>query len=120
MLGTGHPYAELMTAIAFDTLKFVKRLKEAGFTDQQAEALAVTGAELVEDNLATKRDLKDLERVVTRDTKEIEAALTRDMKELEATLKHDMKGLEAALKHDMKELEAAHARHESTRNRPAE
>jgi precorrin-6B methylase 1 len=29
-----------MGAVAFDTLKFAKRLKEAGFTEQQAEALA--------------------------------------------------------------------------------
>ena len=27
-----------MSALAFDTLKFAKRLKEAGFTEQQAEA----------------------------------------------------------------------------------
>ncbi len=36
-----------MNAIAFDTLKFVKRLKEAGFTEQQAEALATAEAEFV-------------------------------------------------------------------------
>jgi hypothetical protein len=30
----------MMTATAFDTLKFAKRLREAGFTEQQAEALA--------------------------------------------------------------------------------
>lgn len=50
-----------MTAIAFDTLKYAKRLKEAGFTETQAEVLAAAQAELIEDNLATKRDLKELE-----------------------------------------------------------
>ena len=52
---------QLMTAIAFDTLKFAKRLKEGGFTEQQAEALATAKAELIEDNLATRRHLKELE-----------------------------------------------------------
>lgn len=50
-----------MTAITFDTLKYAKRLKEAGFTESQAEGLAAAQAELIEDNLATKRDLKELE-----------------------------------------------------------
>jgi len=59
-------------------LKFAKRLKEAGFTEQQAEALAAAEAELIEANLATKLDLKELE-----------VALKRDIKELETSLKHD-------------------------------
>ena len=50
-----------MTAITFDTLKYAKRLKEAGFTESQAEGLAAAQAELIEGNLATKRDLKELE-----------------------------------------------------------
>ncbi|MGH8489571.1 MAG: hypothetical protein ACREXS_12090 [Gammaproteobacteria bacterium] len=94
-----------MTAIAFDTLKFAKRLKEAGFTEQQAEALAVAEAELVEENLATKRDLKELEVALKRDIKELETSLKRDIKELETSLKRDIKELETSLKHDMKELE---------------
>jgi len=48
-----------MSAIAFDTLKFAKRLKEAGFT-QQAEA------EFIEQNLATKRDIADIKRDMLR------------------------------------------------------
>ena len=59
-------------------MKFAKRLKEAGFTEQQAEALAAAEAELIEANLATKLDLKELE-----------VALKRDIKELETSLKHD-------------------------------
>ncbi len=37
-------------AIAFDTLAFTKKLKSAGFTEQQAEALAESQAELIESN----------------------------------------------------------------------
>ena len=103
-----------MTAIAFDTLKFAKRLQEAGFTEQQAEALAAAEAELIEENLATKRDvagvmqtIKELEVSLRRDMKELEVSLKRDMKELEASLKRDMKELEASLGRDMKELEVS-------------
>jgi predicted RNase H-like nuclease (RuvC/YqgF family) len=90
-----------MSAIAFDTLKFAKRLKEAGFTEQQAEALAAAEAEFIEDNLATKRDLKELETALKRDIKELDvkieqlrAELKRDIEELETTLKRDLKDLD--------------------------
>ena len=49
-----------MSSVPFDTLKFVKRLKEAGVTEQQAEAQAEAFAEAVDMNLTTKQDLKDL------------------------------------------------------------
>ncbi|MCA1853054.1 MAG: CCDC90 family protein [Beggiatoa sp.] len=58
-----------MSAIAFDTLEFAKRLKEAGFTEQQAEALADAEAELIEQNLATQRDITDIKRNIA-DVKE--------------------------------------------------
>ena len=83
-----------MTAIAFDTLKFAKRLKEGGFTDQQAEALAQAEAEFIEQNLTTKRDVKELEVALKRDIEELRADLKRDLKEFEIALKRDVKELE--------------------------
>ncbi len=94
-----------MTSIAFDALKFSKRLVEAGFTEQQAEALAAAEAEIIENNLATKRDLKELEVALKRDFKELETTLKRDSKELETTLKRDIEELKANLTRDMKDLE---------------
>ena len=90
-----------MGAIAFDTLKFAKRLKEGGFTEPQAEALAAAEAEFIEENLATKRDVAELKR----DMKELEVTLRRDMKELEVTLRRDIEALRVELKRDMKDLE---------------
>jgi hypothetical protein len=101
-----------MNAIAFDTLKFAKRLKEAGFSEAQAEGLATAGAEFIEDNLATKRDLKELEAALRAEIKQLDVKieqfhsdLQRDMKELEINLQRDMKGLEISLKRDSKDLE---------------
>lgn len=50
-----------MGVIAFDTLAYAKKLKAAGFTEQQAEVQAEAMAEWVNEQLATKRDLKELE-----------------------------------------------------------
>ena len=56
-----------MTTIAFDTLAYAKRLKAAGFNEEQAEALATAQAELIDERLATKQDLRELEyRLIIR------------------------------------------------------
>ncbi|MDX2001589.1 MAG: hypothetical protein SFW35_04110 [Chitinophagales bacterium] len=48
-------------AIIFDTLEYAKKLKAAGFTEAQAEVQAEALAELFEHQIATKRDLRELE-----------------------------------------------------------
>ncbi|MBM4285829.1 MAG: DUF1640 domain-containing protein [Deltaproteobacteria bacterium] len=94
-----------MRTLAFDTLEFAKKLKAANFPQDQAEALAEAVAGIVEERLATKQDLKELELRLEARSKELETRLRHDMKELENGLRHDMKELETGLRHDMKELE---------------
>ena len=50
-----------MAAIMFDTYAFVKQLIEAGMPEEQAEVLARSQTTLIEEKLATKGDLKELE-----------------------------------------------------------
>lgn len=54
-----------MTAIAFDTLKAVKNLKAAGVDEAQAEAFVETVGSAINDNVATKTDLRELEQRMT-------------------------------------------------------
>ena len=54
-----------MASIAFDTHAFVKELTEAGMPEAQAEILARSQAKLINEELATKRDLKELELRLT-------------------------------------------------------
>ena len=63
-------------SIVLDTHAYVKKLKGAGFTEEQADVLASTQAELIEERLATKQDLKNLEAELKRDIKELEMRLT--------------------------------------------
>ncbi|MBC8466653.1 MAG: DUF1640 domain-containing protein [Deltaproteobacteria bacterium] len=46
-----------MATITFDTLSYAKKLKLAGFTEQQAEIQAEALKEILGTELATKRDL---------------------------------------------------------------
>jgi hypothetical protein len=69
-----------MNAIAFDTLRFVKRLQAAGYTPEQAEAQAEAYAEAVGDALATKQDLEltkqELQHSISTVKSEVEAMAT--------------------------------------------
>ena len=59
------------STVVFDTLSYAKKLKAAGFTEEQAEVQAEALAEIVDERLATKQDI---------------LALKRDIKELEMRL----------------------------------
>jgi len=50
-----------MSAIAFDTLKFVEKLEAGGFAHAQAKAAAEAFAEATRQELATKGDLREVE-----------------------------------------------------------
>ena len=53
--------------MTFDTLEFSRRLKGAGFTEQQAEVLAEATRELVTDEMVTKSFLQsELEKLSMR------------------------------------------------------
>lgn len=51
-----------MTSIVFDTLEYAREAEKAGFTKSQAEFQAKEIAKLINDNIATKQDLKDLKK----------------------------------------------------------
>jgi len=89
-----HPYV-------FDTHSYVKKLKAVGFTEEQAEVQTEVVSVLIDEKLATKQDLKDLESCLKREVKELEVGLKRAIKEFEVGLKHAMKEFEIRLKHDL-------------------
>ena len=56
-----------MATLTFDTHAFVKELTQAGMPEEQAEVLARSQAALIDEKLATKRDLKELEMHLKHD-----------------------------------------------------
>jgi predicted phage-related endonuclease len=66
-----------MSATTFDTLMYAKKLKEAGFSERQAEIQAEALKEVIDNSLATKQDIIELKREI----KDVENNLKRDIKE---------------------------------------
>lgn len=66
-----------MTAITFDTLKFVRKLRDAGFDEKQAEAVAEAFKEASgEAELSTKRDIEKCETNLKQIITEVKVDLT--------------------------------------------
>ena len=62
-----------MATITFDTYKFIRKLKDAGLPEAEAEAISEAFRDAQgEADLATKRDLED----IRRDIREMEQRLT--------------------------------------------
>lgn len=79
-----------MPVIPFDTHEFIKELKSAGFSEEQAEAITRLQKAAVSTTLEQAKHDFELDDVATkRDLKELETSLKRDIKELE--LKQDVK-----------------------------
>lgn len=54
-----------MSTLVFDTYAFVKELTQVGMPEKQAEVLARSQALLINEKLAAKQDLKELELRLT-------------------------------------------------------
>lgn len=78
---------------AIDTLKLAKRLRQANFTETQAEALAEAVAEATVENVATKPDIAELRTELKQDIAELRTELKQDIAELRAELKQDIANL---------------------------
>ena len=65
-----------MASYTFDTLSYAKELIAAGMPQQQAEVISLRQRTLIENELATKADIKNMEIELKRDIKVMEFTMT--------------------------------------------
>jgi uncharacterized protein YicC (UPF0701 family) len=93
--------------MAIDTLKVAKRLREAGFTEPQAEAVIAAVQEGTEGtDLATKADFAELRTKLTTEIAELRTELTTEIAELRTELKAEIADLRSELRQSELRLEA--------------
>jgi len=68
-----------LSTISFDTLAYAKKLMAAGVPAKQAEVQAETFAEIIDERIATKRDFKEMETLLSMDIKELESRITANI-----------------------------------------
>ncbi len=104
----------VMAMVIFDTLKFSKRLKEAGVPSAQAEAEAEVLSEIFAVNLQelpTKEDLQAVKEELRHEIKEVRSEINElrdevkaDINELRDEVKADINELRDEVKADINEL----------------
>jgi len=88
-------------AIAIDTLAYARRLREAGFSEAQAEGQAEALAAAMTDTLATKQDLSELRTQTDTAFREFEARMEAGF----SALRHEIRELETRMDARFRELE---------------
>jgi phenylalanyl-tRNA synthetase alpha subunit len=89
-----------------NTLAIVKKMTAAGMPAAQAEVVAETLIDTVEDTLATKRDLADLQKALKSDIEAVQRELSTDI----AAVRRELSTEIAAVRRDMKEEATSHRR----------
>ena len=93
--------------MAIDTLKVAKRLREAGFTEPQAEAVIAAVQDGTEGaDLATKGDLNEARTALKVEIAELRTELKTKITELRAELKAEIADLRSELRQAELRLEA--------------
>ena len=92
----------MIEAIAFDTHRFVKRLTDCGFTEQQAETLADEHVALLNANLATKGDVE----AARADIAKVEARIAQVEAGVQALRQETKAGMEALRQESRASIEA--------------
>ncbi len=98
-----------MTATALDTHKTVKRLRDAGFNEAQAETMTeiiASTREIDLSHLATKADLAELRAATKADFAGFKAEAKADLTEFKTATKADFTNFKAETKADLAELKA--------------
>ncbi|MBN4097539.1 MULTISPECIES: coiled-coil domain-containing protein [Methylobacterium] len=97
-----------MTAVAFDTLKFARALREkAKLSPEQAEGLADALVDVFDGNLATKADIRDVQaelQIVRGDIEALKIQTRGDIEALRLTTQADIEGLRISTKADSDSL----------------
>jgi DNA-binding transcriptional MerR regulator len=84
--------------MAIDTLKVAKRLREAGFTEPQAEAVIAAVQEGTEGaDLATKFDIAELRTEIKVEIAELRTEIKADIADLRSELRQSELRLEAKI-----------------------
>ncbi|MGZ3688247.1 MAG: hypothetical protein ACXVBW_08095 [Bdellovibrionota bacterium] len=89
-----------------NSLKYAKMLEDVGFSRDQAETSIKILVETMEDKLASKQDLKDLEVALKQDFKTLEIGLRQESKDLESRVQRSISELRSEVSHSLAQMES--------------
>ncbi|MBW1716891.1 MAG: DUF1640 domain-containing protein [Deltaproteobacteria bacterium] len=90
--------------VTLDTLNIYNRLKATGLSEESAKAIAEILREAIEENLASKNDLRTTEGNLTKYIETVRAQLEKSIETLRAELEKSIETLRSELKKDIEVL----------------
>jgi len=96
-----------MAEPAFDTMAAVRRLRDSGLEERQAEAITETVREGITGGVATKADFSSSNAGLRDNLSKMEAGFRDELSKMGAALRNDMSRMGAALRKDMSRMGAA-------------
>lgn len=75
-----------MASMAFDTLRYSKRLRAVGFTEEQAEAQAEALGEAIRDTLVTKADLNEAVHKLQLEITELRSEFRTEIRDVQTNI----------------------------------
>lgn len=90
----------------FNSLKYAKMLMNAGVPREAAETQIEIMGDMMQDNFATKQDVKDLGVALRSEMQEMSMSLRTEMQETSSSLRAEMRETTSSLRAEMQELGA--------------
>jgi hypothetical protein len=81
----------------FNALRYTKELEKAGFSHEQAEASVTILIDAMNDNFATKSDIKELDSKIDSAVKELDSKIDSTVKELNSKIDSAVKELNSKI-----------------------
>jgi putative ubiquitin-RnfH superfamily antitoxin RatB of RatAB toxin-antitoxin module len=99
----------LHTTNLINPIKILHKLRDAGFTEKQAEAQIEFISELTESSIATKSDIAEVKKEISDLAKELgifKLEVKKDTESLDSGLRKEMDNLRAEVKKDLEILKS--------------
>lgn len=87
-----------------NVLRYKERLEESGFTPEQAKNSVDIWMSLINENFATKADMREYQLVNKSELREVQNELKNDIKDLKTDLEGQIKDLKTDLEGQIKDL----------------
>lgn len=87
-----------------NALRYKERLEESGFTPEQAKNSVDIWMSLINENFATKADMREFQLVNKSELKDVQVQIQSDMKDMRSDLEGQIKDLRLDLEGQIKDL----------------
>ncbi len=87
-----------------NAIRYTEKLEKAGFSSEQAKNSVDVWMSLMNENFATKSDMREFQLVNKSELREVQVSLQNDMKDLRTDLETQIKDLRTDLETQIKDL----------------